>query len=218
MRFINVASVSLATAGLVLCSFAGGPSESGADQAVRKLLEGNGRYMTNAQAHPNQTAERRTEVAQGQHPFAAILACADSRVSPEVVFDQGLGDLFTVRVAGNVVDNAALGSLEYAAEHLRTPLIVVLGHEKCGAVSAALGGGHAAGHIHTVVEAIRPAVKSSKDQSGDPLDNAVVANVLLVVKQLQTAKPVLSELIKAGKLKVVGARYDLDTGKVELLP
>jgi carbonic anhydrase len=209
---------ALAIAGLFFCSFAGEPAAPTADEAVRKLLEGNSRHATNAPVHPNQSAARRAEVAQGQHPFAAILACADSRVSPEVVFDQGHGDLFTVRVAGNIVDNASLGSLEYAAEHLHTPVIVVLGHEKCGAVSAALGGGHAPGHIHGIVEAIQPAVKETKGQAGDPLDNAVAANVRRVVKQLQAAGPILNELVKAGKLKIVGARYDLDTGKVEILP
>lgn len=204
--------------GLTFCSLASGAAGPTADEAIQKLLDGNKRFIASASAHPNHSAARRTEVAQGQHPYATILACADSRVSPDVVFDQGLGDLFTVRVAGNIVDNASLGSLEYAVEHLHTPVLMVLGHEKCGAVSAALSSGHAPGHIHTIVEAIEPAVKQTKGQVGDPLDNAVVANVRRVVKQLQEAEPILRELVKAGKLKIVGARYDLDTGMVEILP
>lgn len=192
--------------------------EPTADEVVATLLAGNKRYAEELASHPHQTAIRRTEVAQGQHPRAAILACADSRVSPEIVFDQGLGDLFTVRVAGNILDAASLGSLEYAVEHLHTPVIVVLGHEKCGAVSAAVSGGHAPGHIHAVVEAIAPAVRETKGQAGDAVENAVCANVQAVVKQLQAAAPILAEHVRTGKLKVIGARYDLDTGKVDVLP
>ena len=188
-----------------------------AADAWQRLKDGNQRYMAGTLAHPNQTRDRRTEVAKGQEPFAIILSCADSRVGPEVVFDQGLGDLFVVRVAGNIVDNVGLGSIEYAAEHLHTPLLVVLGHEKCGAVAAAVGGGHAPGHIHSIVKALEPAVASAKALGGDAVDNAVRANVQRVAKQLNQAGPILSELVKAGKLKVVGARYDLDTGLVELV-
>ena len=113
------------------------------DQALQRLVEGNQRSVAGAWTHPHQSLERRAGLTKGQAPFAVILACADSRVSPEVLFDQGLGDLFVIRVAGNVIDNLGLGSLEYAAEHLHTPLIVVLGHTQCGAVQAAVAGSHA---------------------------------------------------------------------------
>ena len=112
---------------------------------------------------PNQGVERRKELVEGQHPFAIILCCSDSRVPPEVIFDQGLGDLFIVRTAGNVFDNIALGSIEYAVEHLEVPLLVVLGHGQCGAVTATVEGGHAPGHISNVVEAIQPAVVKAYD-------------------------------------------------------
>jgi carbonic anhydrase len=187
------------------------------DEALAKLMAGNQRYVSNGLAHPNQSADRRGEVAKGQKPFAVILGCADSRVGPEIVFDQGLGDLFVVRVAGNVLDSSALGSIEYAAEHLHTPLIMVLGHQKCGAVEAALKGGEAPGQIGSLVKAIQPAVAHAKGQPGDALDNAVKANVEMVVAQLKTAKPIVTDLLEHGKVKVVGARYRLDTGAVELL-
>lgn len=185
---------------------------------LERLRAGNARYVSGAATHPNQSVERRGELAQGQKPFAVVLACADSRVAPEIIFDQGLGDLFVVRVAGNVVDNATLGSLEYAVEHLGVSLLVVLGHEKCGAVSAAVSGGKAEGHLFSIVQALEPAVKESRAQPGDPIENAVAANVRHVSQQLQDAEPVLRESCKAGRLRVIGARYDLDTGTVTYSP
>ncbi|MBI5016271.1 MAG: carbonic anhydrase [Deltaproteobacteria bacterium] len=187
------------------------------EEALKRLAEGNQRYVAAKASHPDQTPERRTQVAGGQSPFAIVLGCADSRVPPEVLFDQGLGDLFTVRVAGNVLDDAGLGSLEYAADHLGVHLLVVLGHERCGAVDAAVKGGEAEGRVKYLVKALKPAVSAAKGLPGDVLDNAVRANVALVVKQLKTSKPVLAELVEDGKLAVVGARYDLDTGIVEIL-
>ena len=189
-----------------------------ADSARQKLVDGNRRYVEGTMTHPDQTADRRGEVAKGQHPFAAIVSCADSRVPPEVVFDQGLGDLFVIRVAGNIADDAALGSLEYAVEHLGVGYIMVLGHERCGAVDATLKGGEAPGHIGTLVREIQPAVKSVKGKDGDPLDNAVRANISAVVKKLKAAGPILSARVKSGTLTVVGAHYDLDDGAVSILP
>jgi carbonic anhydrase len=153
----------------------------------------------------------------GQHPFAVILGCADSRVSPELLFDQGLGDLFVIRVAGNIADDAVLGSIEYAVEHLGTRLVVVLGHEKCGAVSAAVEGGEAAGHLKALVAAIRPSVESTAGDPGDKVHNCVVANALRVARQLRESQPVLKEYVEKKGLKVVAADYALDTSKVNLL-
>ncbi len=187
------------------------------DQALQKLMDGNKRYSEAKQTHPNQTPARREEVAKGQHPFAVIIGCSDSRVPPEIIFDQGLGDLFIIRIAGNVIDNPGLGSIEYGVEHLNVPLVMVLGHEKCGAVDAAVKGGEAPGHIGSLVEAIKPAVEKAKTESGDMLDNAVKENVKMVVAQLKASKPILAEMVKKGKIKIVGARYDLDTGAVELI-
>lgn len=186
------------------------------DQALETLKAGNKQYASAKLAHPNQTVDRRTELVKGQKPFAIILCCSDSRVPPELIFDQGLGDLFVVRVAGNVVDDVALGSIEYAAEHLGTPLLMVLGHEKCGAITATVEGGKAPGHIDAVVKALKPAVDKVKDQPGDKVENAVKANIELIVDQLKTSRPILAELVKENKLKVVGARYDLDTGLVDI--
>ncbi len=189
-----------------------------ADDALGLLAQGNQRYVAGQVTHPDQAMARRAEVAGSQAPFAVVLGCADSRVAPEIVFDQGLGDLFVIRVAGNVLDNTGLGSIEYAVEHLHSSLIVVLGHERCGAVTAAVKGGEAPGHIHSIVQAIEPAVEACQGQPGDPVENAVRANVSRVVTQLRHAGPLLAELVEAGKVKVVGARYDLDTGVVEFLP
>jgi len=188
-----------------------------ADQALQKLLAGNLRYVTNAATHPDQTPERRAEVAKGQSPFAIVLTCADSRVSPEVVFDQGLGDLFVVRNAGNVLDDHTIGSIEYAVEHLHAQLVIVLGHGQCGAVSAAVAGGHAPGHIASVVEAIEPAVELAKDLPGDKVDNVVRTNAKRVAEILNRVEPILSESVKSGKVKVVAARYDLGSGQVEVI-
>ena len=190
------------------------------DEALKRLMEGNKRFVAGRPRHPNQGPRRRSEVAQGQHPFAVILGCADSRVPPEVVFDQGLGDLFVIRVAGNIVDDAVLGSIEYAVEHLGARLIMVLGHAKCGAVAAALEvagkGGSIPGHIASLLKPILPAVEAVKGQAGDPLDNAVRANVERVVGQLRSSEPVLAEMVRGDKVKMVGARYDLKTGEVQI--
>ena len=152
---------------------------------------------------------------ENQHPFAIVLGCADSRVPPETVFDQGLGDLFVVRVAGNVIDDQSLGSIEYAVDHLAVRLIVVLGHQRCGAVQAAkdtlAANGKAPGHIQSLVTAIEPAVEATVK---DDLEATVKANVKNVVQALRSSTPVLKAKIDAGELKVVGAYYSLDTGAV----
>jgi carbonic anhydrase len=192
------------------------PTNVGAEEAIARLRDGNRRFADGKATHDHQGPQRRNEVAKGQKPFAIVVSCSDSRVGPEIVFDQGLGDLFVVRTAGNVVDDVGLGSIEYAVEHFGTPLILVLGHNRCGAVSAAVSGGEAPGHVRAVVDAILPAVEKVKDQPGDPVANAVRANVREVVKRLQTAAPILPDRIKAGKLKIIGACYDLDDGRVEL--
>lgn len=190
------------------------------DEALARLLEGNRRYVANRAFHPNESPEQRAKLAGGQAPFAIILGCADSRVPPEIVFDHGLGDLFVVRVAGNIVEDAGVGSMEYAVEHLGTPLIVVLGHERCGAVKATIEtletGGEAPGHLAELVRKIRPAVEASSRQPGDRVANAVKENVLRQVRELQGLEPFLKEKVADGKLKIVGAQYDLDTGVVEV--
>jgi carbonic anhydrase len=183
-------------------------------KAWEKLVEGNKRYYKDKMAHPRGNKKRRGELTKTQKPFAIILSCSDSRVPPELLFDQGLGDLFVVRTAGNVVDDVAIGSLEYAVEHLGVKLIVVLGHERCGAVSASVKGGEVPGHICAITNKIKPSVKAAKKQKGDLVENTVKENVRSVVKELKTSKPILTEFIKKHGLKIIGARYDLDTGAV----
>ena len=192
-----------------------------ADQALQALMEGNRRYVAAKPLRLNQSAQRRGEVAKDQQPLAVILGCSDSRVPPEVIFDQGLGDLFVIRLAGNVADNLALGSIEYAVEHLGAPLVMVLGHSRCGAVSTAVQvvekGAQTPGHVASLVEAIWPAVNKMRGRPGDLLDNAITANVALVVERLRATPPILSASVQNGKLRIIGARYDLDTGVVERL-
>jgi len=188
------------------------------DSALAELKTGNEHHMSHRYQHPHESAERQRELVQGQNPHAEILSCADSRVPPEIVFDQGLGDLFVVRVAGNVATDTELGSLEYGAEHLHIPLLVVLGHERCGAVTAAIEGGAAEGHIATLINLLKPAVDKTHGLPGDPVANAVRTNVELVVKQLRSSTPILSELVTHGKLRIVGGVYSLQTGAVTWLP
>lgn len=187
------------------------------DAALAALLEGNQRFVQQQRQYPHQTAARLLEVAQTQTPFATVLSCADSRVPAEILFDQGIGDLFDIRVAGNIVTPAVLGSLEYAAVMLGCPLIMVMGHERCGAVTAAVQGGDFPGQIGRFVEAIAPAIAKSKSTPDDPVEASVVANVRYQVEQVTARSPLLAQRIKNNQLKVVGSRYDLDTGKIILV-
>jgi carbonic anhydrase len=186
-------------------------------EALERLLSGNRRYVESKQIHPDQSTRRRIELREGQHPFAVILGCADSRVPPAVIFDQGLGDLFTIRVAGNVLDDLILGSMEYAELHLDTPLIVVLGHSRCGAVEATAKGGAVEGHLPSLTRAIQPALDAVKDQPGDPIDNAVRVNALMVAEQIRRSGVHFNERVRSGELMIVAAYYDLETGVVEVL-
>lgn len=188
-----------------------------AEAVLRELKAGNDHHVAKRYEHPHQSAARQRELAADQHPHAAILSCADSRVAPEIVFDQGLGDLFDVRVAGNVAGDAELASLEYAVDHLHTPVLVVLGHQKCGAVTAAADPAEPEGHLPSLVAMIRPAVERARNQPGDLIANAVRLNVENVVSQITSSKPVLGECVRRGELKVVGAVYALDTGRVTWL-
>ena len=203
---------------LVLAAYASsGPVIQEPADPLARLMQGNARFVSGQTAHWSALAERRIEVAQTQHPFAIILGCSDSRTAPEQVFDRTVGDLFVVRNAGNVVDDHVLGSMEFAAANLGAQLVVVMGHERCGAVKAALGSDAVPGHVESLVKSIRPALADARMEAGDELDNAVRANVHHVVAQIRADSPVLAELEHAGKLKIVGARYDLDTGEVTLL-
>lgn len=192
-----------------------------AEAALQRLIKGNARYVSGAMRSHDFHAERSALVA-GQNPFAAVLSCADSRVAPEYAFDTGRGDLFVCRVAGNFSDPESIASLEYGVAFLNIPLILVLGHQSCGAVGAAVtavkDGATFPGHIPYLIKALRPAVQAAeKDPGTSLLDAAIKQNVLLNVEKLKTVTPILSKAVTEKKLKVVGGVYDLKTGKVEFL-
>ncbi len=190
-----------------------------ADAALSRLQEGNARYVANALDVKNFSAGRAARV-KAQYPIAAFLSCADSRVAPELIFDQGPGDLFVVRVAGNYLSGNSLASLEYAVAVLNVPLIMVLGHTECGAVKSTISAlqDHTAlpGHIWDIVDAVRPGVEKIVSAGGSDLANrAVASNVQYNVARISTAEPIIAEAVKAGRVRVVGAVYDLATGKVQ---
>jgi carbonic anhydrase len=187
------------------------------DEALKQLMEGNKRFVAGKQEHPHESIQRRDKLCAGQEPIAALLACSDSRVSPSLIFDQGLGDLFVVRVAGNIVNDQNIGSLEYAAAHLNTPLIMVIGHTCCGAVNAVASGAKLEGRIGSLSDAIQPAVDKVKGQDGDLADNAAAESARMTAVQLRESQPVLADLVKAGKLKIVPAMYHLESGEVALV-
>jgi carbonic anhydrase len=192
------------------------PQPVSADEALKRLMEGNRRFVEEKRQNPNQSRLRLQETAVAQYPFASILGCADSRVPAEIVFDQGLGDLFVVRVAGNVASQTAIGSLEFSSAVLGSQLIVVIGHSACGAVLAAMKGDPVPGRIGVFVEEIKPAVERVKYKTGDKEENAIIANVQYQVERLTDSSTILAGLIREGKLKIVGGRYDLASGKVTI--
>ena len=191
------------------------------DAALALLKEGNARFVDGSPSGAALGDARRRELVAGQQPFAVVVGCSDSRVPPELLFGRGLGELFVIRVAGNTVDLVAEGSIEYAVAELGAPLIVVLGHERCGAVAGAVSlvQQHTVfpGAISGIIEPIVPAVVKALDQPGDLLDNAVRENVRRMVARLKAAGPILPDLVRSGRLRIVGGRYDLDEGRVEFL-
>src|SRR5437762_9252980 len=178
------------------------------DEALTRLKAGNDRFANSKVSAGKPVAARRAETAQTQHPFAIIVGCADSRTAPEIIFDQNIGDLFVVRTAGNLVDDYALGSIEYAVEHLGTRLIVVLGHERCGAVTAALATNSAPGHIQALVRDLQPAVQAARSKAGDVLANTIMENDAQVATKIRKEGK-FGEL--ASEIRVVTGYYDLDT-------
>ena len=190
------------------------------DAALKKLMEGNARYVDGT-ARRHDFKHEREALAGGQNPYAAILSCADSRIAPEYAFDSGRGDLFVCRVAGNFANDDTVASMEYAVAVLGAPMILVLGHDSCGAVDATIKSlkddKPPPGHIPSLVAAIAPAVKASAQQSGNALDNAIRQNVIDNVAKLKSAAPILNAAVEQNKVKVVGGIYRLATGKVELL-
>ena len=228
------ASLALGAGALTPAHAAGKTTDLTADQALQRLKDGNRKFMADAPVqtpaaqmdNPRLNHERRLEIAQGQTPFAVLVSCSDSRVPPELLFGRGLGELFIVRNAGNTVDTVALGSIEYAVAQLGVPLVLVLGHERCGAVDAALSvvekNATFPGSIGQMIEPIIPAALQAKNAAPanadreQVLDMAVRENVKRTVTRLRSAsEPILMDPLKGGKLKIVGARYDLDDGSVD---
>jgi carbonic anhydrase len=212
----------LLTAAIAFASETGSSITS--DEALNKLLDGNRNFLAN-QLTIKETSgpATRQALAAGQKPYAIILSCSDSRVPPEIIFDKGLGEIFVIRVAGNIPDPIVLGSIEYAAEHFGSPLIMVLGHKRCGAVTAAVDAkGRPHGNIGAIIKTITPAVQQARKDAGsashsDLVELAINDNVKLVAKNLLKQSPVIRSLAEAGKVKIVNAKYDLDDGKVEIL-
>jgi len=224
-RFLQVSSIAVgatvsACIAPVQAPLAAEAPVQSPQEALERLMAGNERYTTNRSLPLNESNQRRTEVAQGQHPFATIFSCVDSRVPPELVFDRGLGDLFVIRTAGHVIDEAVLGSLEFGVAELQIPLLMVLGHAKCGAVTASIEAvehhAEAPASIAYLVKGITPAIELAEEETGDKLTNCINANIALTVKRLREA-PILAEAVAAGKLLVVGARYELESGTVEMV-
>lgn len=192
------------------------PYPNNPDEAIAQLKEGNARFINDQSAHPNRDDNRKIIQAKKQTPFASIMGCSDSRVPAEIIFDQGLGDLFIVRTAGQAPATASFGSLEFSVAVLGVKVIVVLGHEKCGAVAGAIGTAKLPGHIEDLVNIIRPGIKQYIGKP-DKLEEAGKANVLSEVEALKTLDPILSQYVKEGKIKIIPAYYHLETGQVEFL-
>lgn len=191
-------------------------SQLDTQKALQKLIEGNKRFSSGEMVCPDLSPERRAVLVKGQSPFAVIVSCSDSRVPPELIFNQGMGDLFVIRTAGNIVDPITLGSLEYAVDHLHSPLVVVLGHDKCGAVKAAVDGGEAHGSIGAIVAKITPAVqvaKASGKTGAELVEKTADENIKITIMEIKTS-PLVKHLIAEGKLSVIGAKYDLASGVV----
>jgi len=207
----TVRAMALALAASVAWGSGGLVAGPGADEALARLKKGNWRFHSADFSNGKPVAAARTETAAGQHPYAVIVACADSRVPPELVFDANLGELFVVRAAGNLLDAYGLGSVEYAVDHLGCRLVVVLGHERCGAVQAALAAPDAPGHVGSLVRDLQDAVAMGRAMPGDPLHNSIIANAVQVATQIRKE----GQFGEAARdLQVISAYYDLDTGEV----
>lgn len=218
-----LAGTGLALGGFVACTeHAPVQTEQPAhtpETALARLLAGNERFLHEKPAHPHQSHRRILETEEGQRPFAVVVTCSDSRVPPEIIFDEGIGDLFVIRTAGNLLGNLELGSIEYAVEHLGASLVVVLGHTECGAVKAFLEGGEACGHIKDIVEALAHEQEEQQvlRQKGKDLPACIKGNIQHGVAQIKNDEPVLIGKIRSGHLAVVPMLYDVHTGKVVVL-
>lgn len=197
--------------------FANEVSNLSADEALSKLKQGNERFVQMHLKHPDATKTRRTELTKGQHPFAIVITCSDSRVPAEIVFDQGLGDIFVIRNAGNVLDEHVIGSIEYAVEHLGANLIVIMGHESCGAVAATMQNAKGSEFIESIEKSIRPAIVQAKMEENVTPENVTKDNAKLGVINILNQSEDIQKAVKEHGVKVMAAYYHLDSGKVEFL-
>jgi carbonic anhydrase len=187
------------------------------DQAAERLLEGNRRYVVQQAKHPNQMDEHRRALLAGQFPIVALLSCTDSRVPPELIFDQGVGDLFVVRLAGNILSDHALASVEFAVLVLRVPLVMVMGHSYCGAVEETLSGQPLPGHMSHLAAAIQPAAVKAAALPGDRVINTARLHAQMTGEQFTQRSSIVAEAVDKGRLKIMAAFYHLETGEVEIL-
>ena len=185
------------------------------DQVLSRLQDGNARFVEDKLDGKLQNSSRRGELTSGQEPYAIILSCADSRVVPELAFDTGLGEIFVVRVAGNIANTSSIASIEYAVAHIGTPIVVVMGHESCGAVNAALQGGDNGYNLNHLVSHIVPAIESAPD--GSSVNDVVRENARLTAKALLERSTIIRNAVEGGKVRVLPAYYSLHTGEVEFL-
>ena len=189
-----------------------------AKDAIQKLKDGNKRFVKVKSQHPDESKERRNEMLKGQHPFVVILSCSDSRVPPELIFDQGLGDIFEIRNAGNVLNEHVIGSIEYAVMHCGVKLIVIMGHQDCGAIAATLSGVSETKYIKALEDSIKPAIDDCKEQGLEVnSDNVVKAHVMQDIEELMTQDTELVKYMKEHDVKIVPAYYHLDSGKVDFM-
>lgn len=194
-------------------------STTAAETTLQRLLQGNERFSTLKPIHPDETLKRLKDVAEEQHPFAIVVCCSDSRVAPELIFDEGIGDLFVIRTAGNLLSGIELGSIEYAIEHLGVNLIIVMGHKNCGAVKAFIDGGETPGHINDIIDSIKQEVeiKAIPINNTNRLDDFIKGNVRHGIKQLVLQSGIISEKVRNGQVEIVGVMYNLDDFKVSIL-
>ena len=187
------------------------------NKLIDRLIEGNKRFIRGNLTVTNESVADRRKVSKTQKPFAVIIACSDSRVPPILIFDQKIGDLFVIRVAGNIVDDVSLGSIEFAVKYLDTKLIVVLGHKRCGAVEAAINNTSPSYNLEAIVKEIKPAVERARLDSKDLWESSIMNNVDMVVDKIRKSKPIIKEFIDRGEVKVIGGYYDIDNGKVDFI-
>lgn len=211
-KFSKILLVCTLFLSLSLLSYSNESKNLSSKEALQKLVEGNERFVKEDYSNQHIDKDYRKELTKGQNPFAIVVTCSDSRVAPELLFDQGLGDIFVIRTAGEVVDKLELGSIEYAVEHLGVNLVIVLGHESCGAVGAVIKGGDIPKNISYIADEIKPAVDKAKTQKGNLEENAIKNNVDLIVNKIKKN----SEIIEESKdCKIIGGVYSITTGKVE---